>query len=183
MKKILFGIVAVMGFFMMWSCTESAPTLVGEWQIDSVMNDGGKMSFSHKLIIKDGGTVESSINASVEMSEEGMDFKFPFGLKYAGKWEADDANLTIDVDSTSIETVFIADSVKITSSDPEKQAVVDLMKGKMLKALEEQMKDPKGDFLNDFKTESDKYTYKLSNDELVLTSSKDNEPITYKRVK
>ena len=186
MRKILFGIVAMMGFFMMWSCSESAPTLVGEWQNDSVIAEkGNNISMSWKMHLKADGTMDNKISAEMNGEEEGFKIHFPFGMSFSGTWKADDKELTMLVDSASFKPEFVADSLKIEAKDKETEAMLGMLKTKMTQMLEKQMSHPNGDFFKGLKKESDTLTYELTANELKLVSKKDSTgtPQVFKRVK
>jgi len=186
MRKFLFGIMAMMGFFMMWSCSESAPTLVGEWQCDSVMpDDGGTMKMTFKMNLKADGAMENSVDAVMDSEEDGLKIHMPFGLQFGGTWTSDDKTLTLNIDSATVKTNFVADSLKISTDDPEKKAMLEMLQSKLVKSFEEQMKDPKSDLMKGFKTESDVMDYVLTETELTVTSQSDSThtPQVFKRVK
>lgn len=178
--------IAMVGFFMMWSCSESAPTLVGEWQRDSVMQqDEGSVKMSFKMNLKADGTMDNVVDALMEADEEGLKIHMPFGLAFGGTWTNDEKTLTLNVDSASVKVNFVADSLKITTDDPEKEAVLGMLTSKLKKSFEEQMKDPKGDFFKDITAESDVLNYEFVNGDLKLVSQKDSagEVQVFKRVK
>ncbi len=178
--------IAMVGFFMMWSCSESAPTLVGEWQCDSVMDeDGGTAKLTFKMNLKADGTMENAVDALMDVEEDGLKIHMPYGMTFGGTWTNDEKTLTLNVDSASVKMNFVADSLKIETDDPEKKAIVDMMSAKLTKSFEEQLKDPNSELLKDIKTQSDVLTYEFVNGDLKLVSQKDSvgEVQLFKRVK
>ena len=180
------GVLGVILFIVFSNHFQSAPTLVGEWQSDSVITEkDNTISMSWKMHLKADGTMDNKVSAEMNGEEEGFKIHFPFGMSFSGTWKADDKELTMLVDSTSFKPEFKPDSVIIEATDKETAAMVGTLKTKMTQTLEKQMNDPNGDFFKGLKKENDTLIYELTAKELKLVSKKDSggTPQVFERIK
>ena len=171
MRKLFYAVCSLACMALIVACTEAAPSLVGQWKSEPVLNNDSSANTSMviDLNLAEDSTMTFSANAVMDSKEKEMSIHMPFTMGFKGTWKDADDQMIWNVADSSQFFKFEKDSIKISFGDPTMEAFGD----KIIKSLIENLeKEGRKQFLGGFE-KAEPMDYVLEGDVLKIVSDID----------
>ena len=153
------------------ACTEVAPSLVGQWKSEPVLNNDSSANTSMviDLNLAEDSTMTFAANAVMDSKEKEISIHMPLTMGFKGTWQDAGDEMTWNVADSSQFFKFDKDSIEISFGDPTMEA----LSNKIIKSFVEIFeKEGSKQYLGGFE-KAEPMDYVLDGDVLKIISNTD----------
>ena len=171
MRKLFYAVCSLVCMALIVACTEAAPSLVGQWKSEPVLNNDSSASTSMviDLLLAEDSTMTFAANAVMDSREKEISIHMPFTMGFKGTWKDAGDEMTWNVADSSQFFKFDKDSIKISFGVPTMEAFGDKIIKSFLEVFE---KEGSKQYLGGFE-KAEPMDYVLEGDVLKIISNTD----------
>lgn len=177
MKNLFYAVCSLVCLALFVACTEEAPSLIGQWKSEPVMNNDSSSNSSMVIDINlaQDSTMTFATKAVLDSKEKEISIHMPFTAGFKGTWTDDGDEMTWNVIDSTQYCKFEKDSIQLSFGNPTMEVFADKIIKSFIEIFE---KEGTKQFLGGFE-KAEPMDYILEGDLLKIVS--DNDTILFHR--